>query len=322
MKVHLTGPHAFASVHNEETLTLASFLVSKGWELVATPKEADAICAVELPVNKFHTPKVVRYSAEKGLLIIQEPSVVRPFHSRTKFIKRFAKKCEVGRSGSSGVIRWPALYLDRFEVNSRVDKFPKACLIASNKLSLIPGELYSLRRRVVDANPDVDLFGPGWRSGKLRRVKQCVFELYIGALSGKLGDPRVILRFLTDVRQDFGPVADKLSTNAKYKATVVIENSIEYMSEKLLEAIAAGSIPVYVGPQVADFGIPSELVIQVEPNLQSVDEGIAKALSMDHESWSRMCQEWLSPSTKNIWSLERFWVSVHNELTSLVKAAK
>jgi hypothetical protein len=104
--------------------------------------------------------------------------------------------------------------------------------------------------------------------------------------------------------------------------TVVIENSIDYMSEKLLEAIAAGSIPVYVGPPVTEFGIPAELVVQVNPDLQSVNEGVSRALKLDYESWAKSCEMWLSPETKGSWSLQRFWNCVHDELIDLAKASK
>jgi len=322
MKVHLTGPHGYASVHNEKDLNLASYLEDKGWELVGSPDEADAICAVELPLNRFHTPKAVPFSEKKGLLIIQEPTVVRPFHGRNKYINRFAKKLEVGRIRNSGVTRWPALYLDRFQENSKIKKLHRACMIASNKLSFVSGELYSLRRAVVDENLNVDLYGGGWRTGRFQRIKQCVFELYIGILSGHITGPQGMLRFLSNVRHDLGPVDDKLSTNASYKATVVIENSIEYMSEKLLEAIAAGSVPVYVGPPVTEFGIPAELVIQVSPDLQSVNEGVSKALKLDYDSWTKSCESWLSLETKSSWSLQRFWDGVHDELIDLAKANK
>ena len=322
LKVHLTGPHAFASVHNEDSLTLASFLTKHGWDLVDTPEDADAICAVELPVTRYHLPQAIQASSKKGLLIVQEPSVVRPFHNKTKFLNRFSRRFEVGRASSSPLIPWPALYLDQFEGNSKAPKLPRACLISSNKVSFVSGELYSLRRRVVDANPKVDLFGAGWNSSKWNRIKQCVFELYIGLLSAQPTNPLMAVRFLSNVRHSYGPVADKLSTNSNYKATVVIENSREYMSEKLLEAIAAGSIPVYVGPDVTQFGIPEEIVVQVNPDVQSVNEGVAKALAMDYGIWSQRCERWLDSKTKAFWSLEKFWINVHDELTSLACTAK
>ncbi len=195
-------------------------------------------------------------------------------------------------------------------------------MISSNKVSFISGEIYSLRKRVVDTNPIVDLFGSGWDSSFSRRLKQCAFELYIGLLSARLTNPIVGLRFLSNVRKSFGPVANKLETNANYKATVVIENSREYMSEKLLEAIAAGSIPVYVGPDVTKFGIPKELVVQVSPDVKSVNKGIERALSMDFEIWSKKCQDWLTEENIAIWSLEKFWTKVHEVLIGLANSAR
>lgn len=319
LRVHLTGPHAFASVHNEKGLTLASFLTQKGWKIVEDLDEADAICAVELPVTRLHFPKRIEHSKTKGLLILQEPSVVRPFHKHRRQLDRFAKRIEVGRWADSSFTPWPAMYLDDFEEYCMAEKLPRACMIASNKLSMVPGELYSLRRQVVDSNPNVDLYGQGWDSPKQTRLKQIVFELYVATISGALRKPLVALRFLRNVRKNFGPVNDKLSTNAKYKVTVVIENSREYMSEKLLEAISAGSIPVYVGPKVTDFGIPEGLVIEVEPDVESVNAGIAQGLRADFESWAQNCREWLSEETKKLWSLEAFWATVHEELSKLAR---
>ena len=317
MKVFLTGPHAFSSVHNEKYLTLSSFLISKGWQIVDSAKSADAICAVELPLSKLHFPKHIPSASTKGLLILQEPSVVRPFHQMAKYVDRFASLFAVGRSPENRLVRWPALYLDNFQFNSKVEKLPRACMIASNKVSLIHGELYSLRREIVDSCKNLDLFGLGWNSTILTRIKQFAFELYVGTISGQLASPLGRLRFFANVDRSLGPVEDKLSTNANYKVTVVIENSEEYMSEKLLEAVAAGSIPVYVGPKVEDFGIPGDLVIQVKPDKQSVIEGISNALELNYRDWANRCEEWLTPQVIDSWSLDKFWSNVHEELTRI-----
>lgn len=322
MKVFLTGPHAFTSVHNLRNLTLSSFLVGKGWELVCSAEKADAICAVELPVSRFHCPKNIPNSSTRGLVIIQEPSVVRPFHNNAKFVDRFASRFLVGRFSESRIVRWPALHLGQFQLSSKIEKLPRACMIASNKVSLIPGELYSLRRDVVDSCTNLDLFGHGWNSSWLTRSKQFVFEVYVGFISRQLANPLSRLQFFANVRSCLGPVKDKLSTNAKYKVSVVIENSNEYMSEKLLEAFAAGSIPVYVGPEVADFGIPPELVIQAKPDAQSVIEGISQALEMDYQGWADRCGEWLTPQVIESWSLYKFWSDVNDELNRIASGSR
>lgn len=316
MKLHLTGPHAYSSVHNEASLSLAGFLRAQGWTFVDSPTEADVICAVEIPVNSLQLPTIPAASSNRGLALIQEPYVVRPFHKRDFYQGRFARFIELGRAGERGH-QWPALYLHRFFEYSKTSKLARACLIASNKVSLIPGELYSLRRLVIDTSPDVDLYGQGWNSSKTMKLKQLCFELYNSVLALRAPSLRPLALFFSRTPANFGSVRDKLEVNSRYKVSVVIENSIEFMSEKLLEAISAGSIPVYVGPKPSEFGIPDGLTVWVEPNVESIQDGISRALGMDYSAWASLCSEWITESNIQLWSLERYWARVHRELQEL-----
>jgi hypothetical protein len=317
MKVFLTGPHAFASVHNEGDLRLSSYLESQGWELTQSDDIADVVCAVEMPLNAIHRPKTPRLATKNGLLIVQEPSVVRPYNAAKKRLAQFSSVIEVGRVRNGAPTRWPALYLNEFDTLSRTDKELRACLIAANKVSVVPGELYSLRRAVIDSSTNIDLFGPGWDSPTSTRIKQVVFEVYIGFLAMAKPDFGHLKGFFSRNRQHFGPVEDKLATNSRYKVSVVIENSQEYMSEKLLDAISAASIPVYVGPKVEDFGIPRELIVQVDPAVESVNAGIQKALEMDYAEWVVRCSKWLNETNLEDWGLENLWKRIHKTLLAI-----
>lgn len=318
VKVFLTGPHGFASVHNEPSLTLFSFLQSKGWTQALSAEESDAICSIEFPLNRFHSPRIPVQSDLKGLLVVQEPSVVRPFHENKKLIGRFSRVILTGRPNLKSGVFWPALYLERFHVNSQAQKLPIACLIASNKVSLLPGELYSLRRKVVKTCPKIQLFGGQWDSKLAARLKQIAFEIYLCSLARKIPNLRNAPDFLWSKLHSNGVVPDKLEANRNYKVSVVIENSGDYMSEKLLEAIAAASIPVYVGPDVSKFGIPSDLVVEVDANANAVCNGVEIALNMDFEDWVKRCNAWLSdPKVVSDWSLNTYWERIHLNLLQL-----
>jgi hypothetical protein len=52
----------------------------------------------------------------------------------------------------------------------------------------------------------------------------------------------------------------------------VIENSADYLSEKLIDAVISGTIPIYVGPNLNTFGLPAELAYQVNGDLSSIRE--------------------------------------------------
>jgi hypothetical protein len=61
----------------------------------------------------------------------------------------------------------------------------------------------------------------------------------------------------------------------QYRFSLIIENSLDYVSEKLFDAIQFGTVPIYVGPQLSEFGIPNEVAIQCEPSEVQVADKIA-----------------------------------------------
>ena len=97
-----------------------------------------------------------------------------------------------------------------------------------------------------------------------------------------------------------GPVEDKLAFQSEYKFCIAFENSVGegYTTEKLVEAMMSGSIPVYWGdPSVAvefnpgsfinvsDFGSLEEVVQEVV-RLDNDDEAY---LEMLNRPWVRPC---------------------------------
>jgi hypothetical protein len=86
----------------------------------------------------------------------------------------------------------------------------------------------------------------------------------------------------------------------RYKFALVIENELSYMSEKLFDAFFAGCIPIYVGPNVANYKIPKGLVIQCQPTVTSLIDGIEIAKKTNYENYQQELQDWLkSESMRN-----------------------
>jgi hypothetical protein len=102
-----------------------------------------------------------------------------------------------------------------------------------------------------------------------------------------------------------GSVSDKNSAMANYKVALVVENSSEFLTEKLFDAWFAGCIPVYVGPPVEAFGIPRSLVIQVtEPTVREVKNCIDLALATDREVFLANLKAYLSSGVEAEWRAE------------------
>ncbi|MBP2627619.1 MAG: hypothetical protein H6Q68_2330 [Firmicutes bacterium] len=109
-------------------------------------------------------------------------------------------------------------------------------LIAGNKFSNVPGELYSERRKAIEyfesnLKEDFDLYGPGWET--------------VGYTCYK------------------GQVPGKLAVLSKYKYCICYENGASngYITEKIFDCFFAGCVPIYLGaPNITDY-IPANTFI-------------------------------------------------------------
>lgn len=130
----------------------------------------------------------------------------------------------------------------------RADRLRKLVVINANKRPTDKHrELYSKRIEAVAALAPfdaIDLFGPGWdrfwlKIGRLRRT------LYWPAFKHH--------RVLKQV--NCGPCGSKYEALSRYTFSLCFENMLMdgYVSEKLIDCLYAGTIPVYLGaPDIAD----------------------------------------------------------------------
>jgi hypothetical protein len=178
-------------------------------------------------------------------------------------------------------------------------------LINANKMSLISGELYSFRRELMHAFP-IDTFGHHWTSKLSDRVKTLLGEVKI-ALSNLLRPQFSSIRLWWARHPNIkGPVSDKLKTLEKYQLAVVVENSTDYMSEKLFDALVAGCLPIYVGPDPTSYGIPEHLVVRSDPNLTSFSAALVRAQAVDTELWMQDLKAFLQlSSTQETWAANK-----------------
>lgn len=319
MKVFLAGHHAHVGVFGRPELKLSGFLKAQGWELSESVGQADVICAMEVPATRFSRLRIPSGCSHKGLLVVQEPEVVWPANANANALSLFAQRIDVGRPITG--TKWPLIWPVSRQHFDPAQKRSRACVIAGDKLSFIQGELYSLRREVLHFDSRVDLYGQGWRRTSAQRIKDVAYQMVLLAASGRSLSLTSLKLFFRKPQRYFGPVEDKISTNSNYKVSVVIENSATYMSEKFLEAVVAGSIPVYIGPDPSHFGIPENLYILAEPSRAGVSDGITKALAMNYESWALEALAFLeSDQVKKEWSLEAHWQLIHVALTRLAES--
>jgi hypothetical protein len=144
---------------------------------------------------------------------------------------------------------------------SAADKF--CCLIASQKYTWVEGELYSERLRAIrwfekNHPGEFDLYGQRW--------DRFYFKKRLSILNPVLARLYTLCPWLPK-REDFpsakGSVTTKREIMRQYKFSICYENLSYpgYLTEKILDAMFAGCVPVYQGdPEVAGI-IPADAFI-------------------------------------------------------------
>ena len=219
-------------------------------------------------------------------IVVLEPKAVHPLAHENKFLRNFNVVISTSQnwylSDNQINMKYPLVtnYNSFLAIHERQIE---SALIQANKYSCIRGEQYTLRRQLLKhaskGEIDIILAGHGWQKSK-KILFLDILKYFIRTLLN------VQLRFISNPfrflisRPIFwiGPVQDKITFLGGVKRNVVIENSRDYVSEKLIDSLRTGSIPFYVGPKISDYGIPSNLVVQCEPIVHDI---ISKLKSYD-----------------------------------------
>lgn len=260
--------------------------------------------------------KLIRKAKTLGVptvLVKQEPPTVIPEHRQANPGNLFDKVVTVGVANNEPMFKVEVSWDTRFI--SRSDRQNNIVAISADKWSFYSRELYSLRREVYSTDSRVDLYGNGWRQSNWKRVIRLTKELLIVLRSGclpKLANLKLAFRA---PKNYLGAIEDKKDILSRYRVSLVIENDDSAMSEKLVDCILSGTIPVYVGPEVSAFGIPDDIVVQSEPNLDSVIKSMTLALELDPISFRKRALAWASlESSKNNWDSKKIGEELVNNL--------
>jgi hypothetical protein len=246
----------------------------------------------------------------KKVLVRQEPELVMPNNYKIKYTNKFDQIISVGTDPKliENSVNWPQnIHKKVNRIQNRVSS--KTVLVNSNLLNFKKSEMYSLRRTICFKSNLVDLYGFGWNKSTSSSLKVIIIEtlkFLKNPLKIKLSSLRYFLRKQKNYK---GIAGDKIKVMEQYKTSLIIENSLNYLSEKLFDAFAAGCIPIYVGPNLNSFNIPNSLFIQADPNYNSIIEKIQIANNLDYDDWLFNLNEWLSEEhTYYIWSKDTFLI--------------
>jgi hypothetical protein len=158
------------------------------------------------------------------------------------------------------------------------------------------GELYSWRRQFARVAEEVDpelltVFGHGWSGEQIswfpgfsKRPYRCCKAAHI---------------------------PEKLGVVAGYRFCISVENyrgTLDYISEKILEAMVAGAVPVYLGEENITSLIPAKAMVDVRHfrNHRDLLKYLSSCPQAEWEEMYRAGQEFLKTEAARSFSAERF----------------
>lgn len=218
----------------------------------------------------------------RRVLVLWEPIVVRPDQFKSEVFSQYGVRMAPSPIWAKHVkgecFKWPQNL--EWLVTDPNTRSTEAIILQGNKMSAVSGELYSLRRRVAHLDERVIVAGQGWPSTLAGDCVIAAKALRHSVHYGYRPRPSRLLEALTNrPRRQTGPIHSKVELLSRYQVAIVIENSRDYVSEKLFDAMAARCSIVYVGPRLQDFEIPPRVCIEAEPNPAAVSTAVSEALS-------------------------------------------
>lgn len=239
-------------------------------------------------------------SPQNRFLVVREPKQVHPYPHSKKAARDFGTRHYLGTYDLvDGMARvWPytrefSASAHDFAIRTRLTREEKIIAIASWRVSFIRGALYSLRAKSF-AKLNVDTFGRGWDANPWQKLKEVLAQVLMAAGNEFGLTEDFAAQIILKPANYKGSLESKFETLQKYKATLIIENSIDYMSEKVLDAFASATIPIYCGTDLEKFGVPSDLYISCSPTLEGVAEATDRVLNIDYPSWRERLLDWLN----------------------------
>jgi hypothetical protein len=320
--IYVSGINAVTPEAPGSSRNFINRLIGFGINVTSSPVSAAFFVCVDHAPFALRNARRAGILRERSVLIRNEPTVVSPENRDQIVSKEYALIIDMGRpqSISNYTLPWPQQWpqgaLEPVSADNRQDRI---VLINANKISFLPGELYSLRRASISKFDSIDLFGQGWNMSLDEKLKHYLSNLWIALKSGQIPDLSGGRFYFRNMLSWKGSPPDKREIASHYKYALVIENSKEFITEKFFDALFSGCIPIYVGPNLKEFDIPSNLYVQAESNLNGIEHAIESVKKIEYTEWIAHRDQWLSrKDVKDTWSADTVNTRIASEIKNFV----
>jgi hypothetical protein len=304
-------PTGFAHIFKEE-------LTVQGFDETLEFEKADIIYAFDHPRLFSKTLSALKGSKAQKVLLRFEPPAVNPILYSKNTLRHYGRVLSIGGTKHLGVpdqvIHWPYFshpnpakpnqdeILDSRSISfssfgGNGDRKIKLSMIVSNKVAWSKPSNYTLRRNIILKAKSFGLscYGMGWQSSRLFRLAKNL-RLYLFFLSqGRFVNPLHMVENLFFPKQkSISAIENKFDVLTNSDFHLVIENSSNYLSEKLLDALVAGAVPIYIGPDLKPYGIPTNCVITPKNDVGDVIKTLQNLKGLNVETIRKQISKFIN----------------------------
>jgi hypothetical protein len=290
----------------------------------------------DVSVSFNHDPKFPFPNCDFNVLILWEPSAVMPWQYSKANYNKFDLVIPMSkwRASALGINDYAFHPFDYDHLTARSEdnfRTRKIVMINSAKFSAGRSSLYGLRRaisrKLYKSEIDYDLYGSNWQMTRVMEIRKRLVALKNSVIAReRIGIKELLSDFWYKYPEYKGWVDDKFELLSHYELSLVIENEADWVTEKVFDALYAGSVPIYVGPNLADyFPQLSKCVVQVSARPEEIIEairGISQEEILEKRLAARDFLSDLSMDGIGFWHPKNQWQKVSEIITSKVLLAR
>ena len=231
--------------------------------------------------NKSKVPK------NRMILVLWEPEIIQPRLHSDKYLSNFgfiyAPSREWAKKYNAIYFNWPVEGIKpETKITNFKTRYNNAVMIQGNKVNFFKGENYSLRRTVLFKSLKfkypITLYGSEWEKFPLPQILKTFFNFLRNITYGISWN--AVKYTMTKYPNYIGISKNKFSSLKKYKISIVIENHNSYVSEKIFDSLNSNCITIYVGPNLAEYGLNNNIAIQPGSNPKSILDSLEEIMQL------------------------------------------
>jgi hypothetical protein len=234
--------------------------------------------SININIYFNHNNNLTLNTNEMNVLLLWEPEAVMPEQYRKKIIEKYNlvipfNKNRAKRLDLPHYLNHP--YDFSLKKLRSIEPQKLIAFVNAKKFSAISGSLYGFRRKALveisKKGIPIEIFGPNWNESHLKEFRERLWALRRAIKAGKIPNfSEAFSEFGYEYKNYLGSMKEKGYSLPNYKYTLIIENDIDSVTEKVFEAIECHSVPIYIGAPLHDFMDLQKCVIEVQPDIHGL----------------------------------------------------